>query len=152
MAFVLRSPCTFLPLELARLHVEGLELSDEWALAPYGIDDATDRLFEERVTPESLLWLAASDLPGLVWGLHDWAHFHNHGPFVARAWTELQCDAAALVWLWVNRGAVGIDDAAWHGARTALAEVARGRFADEGEEFSPAWLAADRLLGLAPSS
>jgi hypothetical protein len=152
MIFVLRSPCEFLPLELARLHVADLELSDEWALAPYGIDAATDRLFERSVTPESLLWLAASDLPGLVWGLHDWAHFHNHGPFAARAWTELQCDAAALVWLWVNRGAVGIDDAAWHRARSALAEVAGARFAEEEEEFSDAWLSADRLFDLARSS
>jgi hypothetical protein len=110
MIFVLRSPCEFLPLELARLHVADLELSDEWA------------------------------------------HFHNHGPFAARAWTELQCDAAALVWLWVNRGAVGIDDAAWHRARSALAEVAGARFAEEEEEFSDAWLSADRLFDLARSS
>jgi hypothetical protein len=152
MAFVMREPCEFLPRELARLHVESLGLTDEWALAPYGIDDATDELFAHRVAPESVFWLAASDLAGLVWGLHDWAHFHNHGPFEARAWTELQCDAAALVWLWVNRSAVGVDSAGWDRTRSALSAVAAARFAEEEEAFSPEWLSAERLLGLASSS
>jgi hypothetical protein len=151
MAFVMREPCEFLPQELARLHVGGLGLTDEWALAPHAIDDATDELFARRVQPESLFWLAASDLPGLVWGLHDWAHFHNHGPFDARALTELQCDATALVWLWVNREAIGIDEALWERTRLSLAGVAAARFADEGEAFAPDCLSAERLLALAPT-
>ena len=85
----------FLPRELARLHAFGYGLEEEWALAPYAIDDATDLLFEKRTTPNGTLWLAADGLRALAWGLHDWAHFHNHGPFEERAWTELQCDASA---------------------------------------------------------
>jgi hypothetical protein len=149
MVFVLRAPCAFLPQELADLHMPRMGLADRWALAPYGIDDATDALFEHRAVPESLLWLAASDLPGLVWGLHDWAHFHNHGPFEERALTELQCDVAALVWLWVNRAAVGIVDPAWHRVREALAAVAGRRFAEEKAPFDPRWLSPDRVMGIA---
>jgi hypothetical protein len=148
MIFVLRELCEFLPRELARLHVSGLGLTSEWALAPYGIDDATDELFHRDVAPERLLWLAAEDLAGLVWGLHDWSHFHNHGPFEARALTELQCDAAALVWLRLNRAAIGIDDATWDAARIALETVARSRFVEEGEPYSPHWLSATHLLEL----
>jgi len=149
MVFVLREACEFLPQELARLHVPDVGLRDEWALAPHGIDDATDELHARGVAPSSLLWLATSDLPGLVWGLHDWAHFHNHGPFEARALTELQCDASALIWLWINRAAVGIDDATWQRTRSALSGVAAARFAEEGGTFSPEWLSAEHLLGLA---
>src|SRR4051794_6850739 len=36
--------CTFLPKELARFHAKGYGLEEEWALAPYAIDDATDLL------------------------------------------------------------------------------------------------------------
>ena len=78
---------------------------DEEALAPWAIDDATDELYAHRVRPRDALWLAADNLNALFWGLHDWAHFHNHGPFEQRAWTELQCDATALAWLWMNREA-----------------------------------------------
>jgi hypothetical protein len=152
MVFVLREPCAFLPQELARLHALGLGLTDEQALAPYGIDDATDELFLRNVAPDRLFWLAARDLPGLVWGLHDWSHFHNHGPFEARALTELQCDAAALVWLWLNRITVGIDDTTWGETRAALADVAAARFSEEGAEYSPDWLSAERLVALAESA
>ena len=152
MVFVLRQPCPFLPQELARLHAPGLGLSCERALAPYGIDDATDELFLRRVAPGSLLWLAASDLPGLVWGLHDWSHFHNHGPFEARALTELQCDAAALVWLWLNRAEAGVADSIWEETRTALSRVAAARFREEGGDYSPDWLSAERLVALAGSA
>jgi hypothetical protein len=150
MVFVMRQPCDFLPRELARLHAAGLGLSGEWALAPYGIDDATDELYARRVAPGSLLWLAARDLAGLVWGLHDWAHFHNHGAFEQRALTELQCDVASLVWLWLNRSAAGIDDSTWERARLALSAVARARFAEEGAS-PPADgpLSADRLIRMA---
>jgi hypothetical protein len=149
MVFVLRSACPFLPRELACLHVHGAGLSDEWALAPYAIDDATDVLFARRLAPQSIMWLLASDLRGLVWGLHDWAHFHNHGPFEARALTELQCDAAALVWLWINRAAVGVNDALWHRTRAALSDVAARRFAEEGAVFAPGWLSSARVLAMA---
>jgi hypothetical protein len=132
-----------LPRELARLHAPGLGLDGEWALAPYAIDDATDQLYEKRVAPGSVLWLAATDLPGLVWGLHDWAHFHSHGPFVARAMTELQCDLTALVWLRLNRRAIGIDDATCELARRRLSRVARDRFEEEGAPVPEDCLSAD---------
>lgn len=95
-----------LPRELARLHAPGLGLTDEWALAPYAIDDATDGLHAGAVRPREAFWLAADNLNALFWGLHDWAHFHNHGPFdteARRALNELQCDLTALVWLQRNR-------------------------------------------------
>ena len=149
MVFVMREACEFLPRELALLHAPGLGLSGEWALAPYAIDDATDELYARRVAPGSLLWLAAGDLAGLVWGLHDWAHFHNHGPFEQRAWTELQCDLTALVWLRQNRRDVGIDDATWERARCALSGVALRRFVEEGAPYQEDWLSAERLVDLA---
>ena len=149
MVFVMHASCTFLPQELARLHAFGLDLDDEWALAPYAIDDATDLLFEKRVAPGSLLWLAADNLNALVWGLHDWAHFHNHGPFEERAWTELQCDASALAWLWINRAIVGLDAMAWERARSEVSRIGRARFEAERKNYDEAWLAADRMHALA---
>src|SRR5262249_10425016 len=98
-----------------------------------------------RVRPRDLLWLAADNLNALVWGLHDWAHFHNHGPFVERAWTELQCDATALTWLYGNRDAIGIDDAPWGRVHEEMVASNARRFAAEGKAFSPSWLAAERL-------
>jgi hypothetical protein len=148
MVFVMRAECTFLPRELAALHVSDQGLGEAWALAPWGIDDATDLLWEHRTRPGELLWLAAGALDGLFWGLHDWAHFHNHGPFERRAWTELQCDAAALAWAWVNREAIGIDGATWDRMRREVIDVGRARFAAEGEELRDEWLAADRVRGL----
>ena len=149
MAFVMRGEgLAYLPRELARLHVGGMGLTTEWALAPWGIDDATDLLFEHRATPGDHLWLATASLAGLFWGLHDWAHFHNHGPFEQRGWTELQCDAAALAWAWVNRGAIGLSDAAWERARAEVAAVGTARFAGEGGRFDAEWLGAERLRAL----
>src|SRR4051812_36831058 len=48
LVFVFRDAAdsTFLPRELARFHAKGYGLRDEWALAPYAIDDATDLLYE----------------------------------------------------------------------------------------------------------
>jgi hypothetical protein len=132
MVFVLRSDVPFLPRELARLHAFGLGLKEEWALAPYAIDDATDELYAHRAPPGDLLWLAADNLNALYWGLHDWAHFHNHGPFEARAWTELQCDTAALSWMALNRDTIGLDDATWTRLRAEVEQLARSRFVDEG--------------------
>ncbi len=132
MVFVLRAPAPFLPAELARLHAFGLGLEDEMALAPYGIDEATDGLFEHRLRPTDAMWLAADNLNALVWGLHDWAHFHNHGPFEARAWTELQCDGAALAWLRRNQRAVGLSGEVLARVARELAALSRGRFEAEG--------------------
>lgn len=149
MAFVMREDCDYLPRELARLHVFGLGLGDEWALAPWGIDAATDALFEHRRRPGDLFWLAAESIEGLTWGLHDWAHFHNHGPFEARAWTELQCDATALVWLWLNRRTIGLGDATWERVRLDLVALSRDRFASESLPFDETLLAPDALFSLA---
>jgi hypothetical protein len=147
MVFVFRQNCAFLPRELARLHAFGLGLDEEEALAPYAIDDATDELFARRVRPGDLLWLAADNLNALVWGLHDWAHFHNHGPFERRAWTELQCDGAALSWLWRNRDAVGVDAPTFARVRAEIEALGRRRFAAERQAYDPAPLA--RLIELA---
>lgn len=146
MVFVFRQPCEFLPRELARLHAFGLGLTNEWALAPWGIDAATDELHARRVRPGELLWLAADNLNALFWGLHDWVHFHNHGPFEDRAWTELQCDAGALAWLWINRERAEIPDATWERLRCDVVALAAARFAAEGIAFDAGWLSAPRVL------
>ncbi|MGO8997612.1 MAG: hypothetical protein ACLQVI_30210 [Polyangiaceae bacterium] len=152
MVFVLQEgpAAAFLPRELAGLHVKGMGFTGEWALAPWGIDDATDLLYEHRVPPGELLWLATGSLAGLFWGLHDWAHFHNHGAFEPhqRAWTEVQCDAAALVWAWVNREAIGVDERTWERARREVVAVGRGRFESEGGTFDDTLLGAEPLKGL----
>jgi hypothetical protein len=128
MVFVFHAPVEFLPRELAKLHAFGLGLEEEWALAPYAIDDATDELYARRTRPRDVLWLAADNLNALFWGLHDWSHFHNHGPFEERAWTELQCDVAALHWMWINRETIGIDEATWRRAHTEVTALTRSRF------------------------
>jgi hypothetical protein len=148
MVFVLRRACDFLPGELARLHAFGLGLTDEVALAPWGIDAATDELYAHRVRPRDLLWLAADNLNALFWGLHDWAHFHNHGPFEERAWTELQCDASALAWLWKNRVTIGLGREVWERLRGDVVVLTRQRFAAEGRDFDERRLAAGRIRAL----
>lgn len=149
MVFVLHGPCDFLPRELARFHAIGLGLRDEEALAPWGIDAATDGLYEHRARPRDVLWLAADNLNALFWGLHDWAHFHSHGPFEQRAWTELQCDATALVWLWTNREAAGVSEVRWERLRLEVVALSTERFAAEGVPFDPEVIAAERVKGLA---
>lgn len=133
LVFVLRDAKrhAFLPRELARLHAFGYDLEDEEALAPWAIDDATDLLYEHGTPPHDVFWLAASALDTLVWGLHDWAHFHNHGPFDQPAMTELQCDLLALHWLRRNARAIGLSDASLHGVALDLATLSRTRFAEE---------------------
>lgn len=109
MLFVLDAACTLdLPSEAGCLHMRELG-AEARVLAPWGIDAATDLLFETRTPPEELMTLATDSLRGLFWGLHDWAHFHSHGPFERIAETELQCDVAALIWLWEAREPFGID-------------------------------------------
>jgi hypothetical protein len=149
MVFVLHGRSDFLPRELARLHAFGLGLRDEEALAPWGIDDATDELFAHRARPRDTLWLAADNLNALFWGLHDWAHFHNHGSFEQRAWTELQCDASALAWLWRNRGAIGLAQSAWENVQRDAVKLSRERFASEGLTLSEGLLDTARLRELA---
>lgn len=134
LVFVMHAECTFLPRELACLHAVGYGLGDEMALAPYAIDDATDLFYERRVRPRDVLWLAARSLDALVWGLHDWAHFHNHGPFDDPPSTELQCDLVALAWLRENQRDLDLDQAALERVRRALVDLSRGRFADAGRE------------------
>jgi hypothetical protein len=150
MVFVVRTGAAeFLPRELACLHAFGLGLTDEEALAPWGIDDATDELHARRVRPRDALWLAADNLNALFWGLHDWAHFHSHGPFVERAWTELQCDATALAWLWENRALVPrLDEATWERTRRSVVALSRQRFEGEGRALDEARFDAARLQAL----
>jgi len=151
MVFVFHegAPRDFLPRELARLHAPNLGLDHEEALAPWGIDAATDELFAHRVTPREVMWLAADNLNALFWGLHDWAHFHNHGPFEQRAWTELQCDASALAWLWTNREAIGLASDAWERVHDEAIKLSRQRFEAEGMKLDESRLAAPRLKELA---
>jgi hypothetical protein len=156
MVFVMRRSSNgersgaFLPREPAAVHAFGLALGDdEEALAPWAIDDATDGLYARRVRPADALWLAADNLNALFWGLHDWAHFHNHGPFEQQAWTELQCDATALAWLWGNRDRVPLADAAWERVRREVAAVATARFAREGVALDERLLSAERVRRLA---
>jgi len=143
LAFVLRAPWAALPTELAwlhtgRAHAAALGITDELALAPYAIDDATDLLYAERRSPTETFWLAADNANGLYWALHDWSHFHNHGEFDDRPSTELQCDAAALAWLWINRAAVGLPDDHWEGLRRdALANHRALRDATPGSRCPP---------------
>ena len=151
MVFVLRpGAATFLPRELAAVHAFGLGLVDEEALAPWAIDDATDGLHAHGVPPAEALWLAADNLNALFWGLHDWAHFHNHGPFEPhqRAWTEVQCDASALAWLWINRNAVPLSAGAWEQLRSQVVALSRARFESGGQAFDDATLASERLQAL----
>ena len=96
-----------------------------------------------------MLWLAADNLNALFWGLHDWAHFHSHGPFEQRAWTELQCDTSALVWLWHNRARIELTDEAWERARGEVARLSRQRFAEEGLAVDERALAGERIQALA---
>ncbi len=128
MAFVFREPWSALPAEHAWLHTgrdqaRALGLGDDaMALAPYAIDDATDLLWEHRRAPARTFWLATDNANALYWALHDWSHYHNHGPFTDRPSTELQCDAAALVWLWINRALVPLPDAHWELLRRGALE------------------------------
>ena len=149
MAFVMRRPLGFLPCELARLHVFGLGLEGEMALSPWAIDEATDLLYEQRARPRECFWLAAGNINALFWGLHDWAHFHSHGPFTQRAWTELQCDVSALAWLWINRHAAELAVSVWHTMRAQAESLSRARFATDGLAFDPELLGAARIASLA---
>ena len=131
LVFVMHEECSLLPRELARLHAFGYGLENELALAPYAIDDATDLLYEHRKRPRDVFWLAAPTLDALVWGLHDWAHFHNHGPFDQPAMTELQCDLVALAWLRLNAKSIGLEETCLTNVARDLARLSRKRFDEE---------------------
>jgi|GEM_PF-1059081 len=126
-------PSTNLPRELARLHAPGYGFTDEWALAPYAIDDATDGLFHQGIKPRDAFWLAAPSLPALVWGLHDWAHFHNHGPFDEPARTELACDLLAFAWLRLNQAVLQLSETTLKRVAADLAKLSHERFDREGK-------------------
>lgn len=125
MAFVFEAPFAPLPAEYAWLHTgrdqaAAVGLDDTaLALAPYALDDATDLLWAHRRPPAEVFSLVADNLNAVFWALHDWSHFHNHGDFTDRVSTELQCDAAALVWLYLNRNALVIDAPTWERYRQA---------------------------------
>ncbi len=124
-----------LPLERARLHAPSFDFQgDPWVLAPWAIDEATDKLFAHRVAGSDVFWLFAPSLRALFWGLHDWVHFHNHGPFDEPAWTELQCDVVAWSWLRLNREAIGLEAKDLAGVRRTLVELSRARFVSEEKE------------------
>ena len=152
LAFVLRgdeAAYPFLPWELAELHVPRVGLAKgARMLAPWAIDDATDLLYETRTPPREALYLATGSLAALYWGLHDWAHFHSHGPFVERAATELQCDATALVWLRLNAEQIGIEEATWERAREAAVTLTQERAASEGALLDETKLSRESLLDL----
>ncbi len=138
MVFVFKARSEpWLPAEVARLHAFELGLTDELALAPYAIDDATDELFARRLPPVDVMWLAADNLNALFWGLHDWAHFHSHGPFEQRAWTELQCDASALAWLGMNREAIGLATSDLDRAAREIIALTSSRFLAESAPIPP---------------
>lgn len=152
LAFVIRGDARafpFLPWELCELHVPriGLPLGSRM-LAPWAIDDATDLLYETRTPPGNALFLATTSVAALFWGLHDWAHFHSHGPFEERAATELQCDVTALVWLRLNAAITGIDEATWERTREAAVGLTRARATQEGVTLDENKLSCEHLLAL----
>lgn len=143
MAFVFVREFPSLPREYAWLHTgrdqaAALGLGDAFALAPYALDDATDQLWEAQTPPRTVFSLACDNLNALYWALHDWSHFHNHGAFTDRPSTELQCDAAALVWLWINRAVLPLPDAVWDDYRRAALDNHRALRAVEAGSRCPA--------------
>jgi hypothetical protein len=138
----------FLPQELAALHAPGLGLGDQMALAPYAIDDATDGLYEQRLRPRDAFSMLAQDRASLFWGLHDWAHFHNHGPFEDRAHTELQCDLSALAWLAHNQVALALSDQDLEAFAREATSLSQERFASQGLAFAPELLSLPHVRTL----
>jgi hypothetical protein len=136
MLFVIETPPPFvLPREAAAGHAPRWFDAATHILAPYAIDDATDGFFEHRVAPRAHLSLWTDSVRGVFWGLHDWCHFHNHGPFEQRALTELQCDATALYWLARNADHLGLDATAWRTLCNQVIDLTLARV-DEDEAVS----------------
>lgn len=155
LGFVLRGETgafPFLPREDAHLHLPGVPLPEgATMLAPWAIDDATDLLYETRTPPNDALALATTSLAALYWGLHDWAHFHSHGPFVEIAATELQCDASALAWLAWNAETVGLDDATFDALCRFARALGEERCAAEGVSLDLDALSPRRVTALLPT-
>lgn len=131
-AFVFRGAFHELPAEPGEWHLPGLLAPGQQVLAPYAIDDATDGLYAQHLLPKELFFLAATRLDALYWGLHDWCHFHNHGPFEQRAWTELQCDHAAMAWLALNAEQLRLRDEQLDELRRDVRALQQQRFEEEG--------------------
>ncbi len=147
LLFIFRDDIDWLPRELARYHAPAFEFDDEYLLAPYAIDDATDGLFERGVDAGSVFYLATDNLNALFWGLHDWVHFHNHGPFEARAWTEYQCDLTALSWIFENLGRIGLTETEWDALLAELRPITEARFSAEALAAPP--VTRERVFALA---
>jgi hypothetical protein len=148
--FLAQTEALALPRELAHLHVGRLSTEEEWCLAPWGIDAATDGLWEQRAIPNRHFALAAETLEALFWGLHDWVHFHHHGPFDRVAETEVQCDFGALAWIAWNRAILPIDDAAFEPLAKAVARLAAARLVLEAlpvPSFIETLLCEEKKLG-----
>jgi hypothetical protein len=139
MGFVLSERGHFLPHEDATLHFPDLCEPGETLLAPYAIDDATDELYAHDVAADTCMELVSRSVRGVFWGLHDWAHFHNHGPFENIPETELQCDLAALAWMKLNRDL-------WHATDAELETLARAVFVHARARFGGALPLALRTL------
>jgi hypothetical protein len=139
MGFVVSERGNFLPREDATLHFPDLCTPGESLLAPYAIDDATDELYAHNVPADTCMVLVSRSVRGLFWGLHDWAHFHNHGPFENVPETELQCDLAALAWMKLNREL-------WNAADHELETLAQAVFTHARTRFGGAFPLALRAL------
>lgn len=152
LLFVAHGDAGDLPLEHAYLHAPGVGFADERALAPWGIDAATDGLFERGRRPRDVFRLYADNLNALFWGLHDWTHFHNHGPFEERALTELQCDVTAFAWCVANAevlAELGVTAERLDALREEATRAAHGRLVAEGvvETFDVPSLFSPRSSG-----
>ncbi len=134
LLFVFREDVDWLPRELAHYHAPKFGFTTEMILAPYAIDDATDLLYERRTSAASLMYLATDNLNALFWALHDWSHFHHHGPFEERAWTEFQCDLSALLWMHDNRERISLSTSQWSRLLEEVGVITRKRFQEEGKE------------------
>lgn len=132
LLFVMREECIYLPRELAQLHLFDMGFTaDDWALSPCAIDEATDELYAHKKRARELLWIAADNIAAVFWGLHDWAHFHNHGAFELRAWTEHHCDQSALTWISMNRDLLGVTESDLTRLRAEVALNSESRFREE---------------------
>ena len=60
----------------------------------------------------------------------------------------MQCDASALVWLWLNRDVLGLSADEWERRRAQLLGVSRERFVGEGLVLDESFYDGARLRGL----
>ena len=133
MAFVLRAPWPDVPTELSRGFTS--------AVRPItSVTNRRSHRMPSTTPPISSSCGGATRCDVLarrrqsqraVLGLHDWAHFHNHGAFEERTATELQCDCSALAWLWLNRTRVPIDEATWDSVRVQVLAIHEQRLVND---------------------